>query len=160
MWFIPDTSVIERLNGRLGDIVFYTRFNRLCGRRYVVPRNPDTPMQRANRQRFALAVHAWQLMPMPEKNMWNEFAKKSGARGYNLFLKSFMKGDVRSEVLPEGSACATGEISNVVALKPLCIRFHSVSPPMFRRSWLYARPIRAKSPPGQGQRIRGAPAAA
>jgi len=47
------------LSGRMGEFVFYSYDQRTFFRSYVVPRNPDTPAQRANRGLFRDAMKAW-----------------------------------------------------------------------------------------------------
>lgn len=41
------------LKGRLGGIIFYSRYNMLCARSVVKPHNPNTPAQRSNRCKFS-----------------------------------------------------------------------------------------------------------
>jgi hypothetical protein len=78
-------------NGSMGRIVLYKRNGVLCARKHVIPVNPDTPEQRSNRNRFALAVKAWRETPADEKKKWNLKAKRKGKTGYNYFLSQYMK---------------------------------------------------------------------
>lgn len=62
-------------------------------RNYVVPYNPQTPGQQANRFKFADAVSAWQILSILDKRLWNKYADDLQLQmsGYNLFLSRYMK---------------------------------------------------------------------
>ena len=57
---------------------------------YYITRNPRTPAQQAQRQKFADAVHAWQDLTEEEKMSYNERAKGKRLSGYNLFLREYL----------------------------------------------------------------------
>ncbi len=63
--------MFTELKGRLGNVVFYKRLGKQCLRRYVIPRNPDTEFQRANRHVFRDAVISWKVLPTEEKDAWD-----------------------------------------------------------------------------------------
>jgi hypothetical protein len=82
-------SMITALSGRDGCLVYYMIRRNIYARRYVVPRNPDTPAQRKRRTLFAEAVRAWQSLPDQHKQLWNARALRLVMSGYNLFISSF-----------------------------------------------------------------------
>ena len=84
-------SYLKEARGRMQDAVLCRRRGREYMRPYLVPRNPDTPAQRAVRGSFRDAVHAWQAMSTGEKNQWNFRARYKAATGYNLFMSHYMK---------------------------------------------------------------------
>lgn len=45
----------KHLSGKMGNMVFFSRNGKQLFRSYVVPRNPQTPAQIANRKKFTLA---------------------------------------------------------------------------------------------------------
>jgi hypothetical protein len=83
--------VLTSISGRIGSVVFYSRYNKQCIRQYVIPRNPDTIAQRSNRQSFANAVKSWQALTEKEKNKYNRKASNLNMSGYNLYISDFMK---------------------------------------------------------------------
>jgi hypothetical protein len=62
-------------------------------RNYVIPFNPQTPGQQANRLKFSQAVNAWQTMSILDRRLWNIYADDLQIQmsGYNLFISRFMK---------------------------------------------------------------------
>ena len=49
--------ILNSINGRVGNIVFYKRLSTHCVRVHVIPRNPNTLLQRIVRHTFADAVY-------------------------------------------------------------------------------------------------------
>ncbi len=90
-------------SGRMGNIVLYRIGTDIFARRYVVPKNPDTVNQRANRSLFASAIKAWQCLPIEEKNGYNRISskKRNSRNGYCLFISMFIK---QNSVNPEASS--------------------------------------------------------
>ncbi|MBN2041819.1 MAG: hypothetical protein JW864_17415 [Spirochaetes bacterium] len=84
--------VIMSISGRFGNSVFYVSRNRQCVRTYVVPRNPDTLLQREVRKSFAEAVKSWQQTAPEEKYAYTGRARGLGMSGYNLYISEFMTG--------------------------------------------------------------------
>ncbi|MBN2041742.1 MAG: hypothetical protein JW864_17025 [Spirochaetes bacterium] len=84
--------VILSISGRFGNSVFYVNRNRQFVRTYVVPRNPDTLLQREIRKSFAEAVKSWQLIAPEEKDSYIRKARGLGMSGYNLYISEFMTG--------------------------------------------------------------------
>ncbi|MBN2039394.1 MAG: hypothetical protein JW864_05095 [Spirochaetes bacterium] len=84
--------VILSISGRFGNSVFYVSRNRQYVRSYVVPRNPDTPLQREVRKSFAEAVKSWQQISPEEKYAYTRKARGLGMSGYNFYMSEFMTG--------------------------------------------------------------------
>lgn len=59
--------IILSLHGRIGNVVFYHSRNKTYARIHVIPRNPDTEIQRIVRRTFANAVKSWRGMSQEEK---------------------------------------------------------------------------------------------
>ena len=57
---------------------------------YMIPYNPRTEAQQANRQKLADGVVAWKALTPDEKNQYNIKAKGRRMSGYNLFLKEYL----------------------------------------------------------------------
>lgn len=55
------------------------------------PTNPQTPLQQANRSKFADACAAWPLLTEDEKAYYNSIGKKRGRPGRSLFISWYMK---------------------------------------------------------------------
>jgi len=78
------------LSGRAGNIVFYSYGQRTFFRSYVVPRNPGTPAQRANRGLFRDAMKAWQALSSFDRDTFSRRARRLGMTGHNLFISRYM----------------------------------------------------------------------
>ncbi len=78
------------ISGRIGDVVFFSYGGRTFFRAYVVPRNPDTPAQRSNRDLFRRAMKSWQGLSLFDKNAYNRRARRLGMTGHNLFISRYM----------------------------------------------------------------------
>ena len=85
------TIMIKSLHGRIGDTVYVFRKGKQHTRPYVIPRNPDTPAQRARRSVFADAVRAWKELSVEEKEGLNKEACRMKRSGYNLFIGRYMR---------------------------------------------------------------------
>ena len=57
---------------------------------YVVPRNPQTVNQQANRARFAAAMAAWKELPVDQKAVYEAAAKPLKLFGKNVFVREYM----------------------------------------------------------------------
>ena len=82
--------MFKSIAGRIGSLVFYHCNDRQYMRRYVIPRNPDTPAQKDVRTRFAEAVTRWQALEAYKKNQWNMRALRMRMSGYNLYISTHM----------------------------------------------------------------------
>jgi hypothetical protein len=84
--------------GRIGDVVFYKRNGRFFSRRYVIPRNPKTPAQMRQRERFRRAHEAWKLLSEQEKAEYHARARILGRySGYQLFMSENTKNEKEAE---------------------------------------------------------------
>ncbi|MBN2041932.1 MAG: hypothetical protein JW864_17995 [Spirochaetes bacterium] len=117
--------VILSISGRVGNSVFYVNRNRQCVRSYVVPRNPDTLLQKEVRKSFAQAVKSWQQISPEEKYAYTRKARGLGMSGYNLYISEFMAG--KKAVLKKYKTAGT--VSIFQDNMPLSDHIHSVSLP-------------------------------
>lgn len=60
-------------------------------KRYVVPTNPRTVLQQAQRGKFAQAVSAWQALSPADKQTFRQMAKSLPMTGFNLFVSNYLK---------------------------------------------------------------------
>jgi hypothetical protein len=105
------------ISGKIGSIVFYSYRNNQYARRYVIPKNPNTPAQKSRRELFAEAVNKWQNLPEHKKSRWNNDARNQAISGYNLFISVYLGSKTPSEEEKTG-------ISDAILLYQ--IRSHSV----------------------------------
>ncbi|MBN2038603.1 MAG: hypothetical protein JW864_01080 [Spirochaetes bacterium] len=117
--------VILSISGRFGNSVFYVNRNKQCVRSYVVPRNPNTLLQKEVRKNFTDAVKSWQQISPEEKYAYARKARGLGMSGYNLYISEFMTGRkaARKKYKTSGTVCIFQE--NMTTLD----RIHSVSIP-------------------------------
>ena len=84
-------------SGRVGNVVFcQTRYGQVV-RNYVVPRNPKSQAQQANRSRFGTTSTGWRALDPAKRIAWSIAAadsyttSRSGRRvalnGYNYFIR-------------------------------------------------------------------------
>jgi len=86
-------------SGRVGkELVAGTWKGHEYIRAYVVPANPNTEAQRAHRQLFAKATHAWQGLSGIQQAFYNRIAE--GMTGFNLFVKRALNA-FQNELEPE-----------------------------------------------------------
>lgn len=83
--------LLVSISGRIGSVVFYRRKKTQCIRMYVVPRNPDTILQRNVRKTFADAVKSWQMLTTEEKCKYRRRARGTTMSGYNLYISEYIK---------------------------------------------------------------------
>jgi hypothetical protein len=84
-------ELILEARGCLKGRVYYVRKGTLCARAHVIPGNPRTKRQQAERGRFAESVRRWQGLDREARDHWNERARKLNMSGYNLFISHQMK---------------------------------------------------------------------
>ena len=100
--------VITSISGSVGKMVFYTRHGKTLMRAWIMPPNPRTEAQQANRGLFRQAMAAWQQLSRGEKDALNAQARKPGITGHNLFISQYMKthrgDDFRAETGPQEQA--------------------------------------------------------
>ncbi len=73
------------LSGRVGNAVFVRTANGTVVRDLVIPHDPQTPAQRAFRQRQSLAARAWSNLDPSAAALWAAYAKGVGMRPMNAF---------------------------------------------------------------------------
>ena len=62
-----------------------------CLVRFMIPKNPRTEEQQAQRQKMSDAVEAWQNLTTEQKEVYNARSYGKKMSGYNLFLKEYLK---------------------------------------------------------------------
>ena len=115
--------LLRSISGRIGNVVFYRRHNKQCIRLYVVPRNPDTLLQRNVRRSFADAVKSWQSLTDEEKYKFTRKARRTHMSGYNLFISEFIKESISAGSRPEERLSFTDLLNS----SGIHIYIHSVS---------------------------------
>ncbi|HRZ26229.1 MAG TPA: hypothetical protein P5346_10625 [Spirochaetota bacterium] len=83
--------VINSISGGVGHLVFYERYGKTIMRAFIIPPNPRTPAQQANRSRFRDAMGSWRQLPDEEKDSFNRTARRLGMTGHNLYISRYMK---------------------------------------------------------------------
>ena len=91
MALIEETPDGPMLRGKLYDRVYYKRHGKYYSRRFVKPRDPKTPAQLKQRERFREAHAAWVALTEEQRNSWRKHARDP-AFGFNLFMKKHATG--------------------------------------------------------------------
>jgi len=58
---------------------------------YMIPKNPRTEAQQANREKYADGVLAWQNLTTEQKQVYNDAMRGKKMSGYNFFLREYLK---------------------------------------------------------------------
>ena len=82
---------LDTMNGRMGDAVFYSIYNRHYARVHIIPRDPNTVAQVFVRRTFGDAVRAWQALDNDSKRKYIRRGRMRSINGYNLFISEYMK---------------------------------------------------------------------
>lgn len=61
-------------------------------REHVIPFDPKTPAQMAQRNKLAMAVAAWLALVEPEKRAYRLLANDKGMTGYQYYVGQHIKG--------------------------------------------------------------------
>lgn len=69
---------------------YYSRKHLQQAYRYVVPHNPMTVAQQANRSKFANAMAAWAVLPDAQKEQYKHRVRDRKMYPKNLFVKEYM----------------------------------------------------------------------
>ena len=73
--------------GQIGKAMVVAKWRGIdYGRQYVIPANPQTVAQQANRTRFAFLREMWKLAPPIVVAPWNAFAQGKPFTGMNKFV--------------------------------------------------------------------------
>jgi len=75
-----------------GSVIFERRRGQVMCKKYKRPYNPKSTEQLRQRNKFSLAVDAWQAMTEPEKDIWRNLATGMVMTGYNLFIRNYLNG--------------------------------------------------------------------
>lgn len=97
-WVSPLFSDIRNALGE--SVVFSNWKGRGYFRQYVVPANPRTNPQQANRDVMRKLVARWKeiIDTNEKKQAWNSIAADQLITGYNLFVKEGRKSEISAEV--------------------------------------------------------------
>ncbi|HPS58686.1 MAG TPA: hypothetical protein PK514_11330 [Spirochaetota bacterium] len=92
------TREYENMHGRSGDLIIYNWKGIKCARCRVIPSNPRTKNQQANRMRFAEASASWRALPDETKRLYNFRASGLGRSisGFNLYMSDCMNARIRT----------------------------------------------------------------
>ncbi len=93
---VTANPVINEISGKLGSMVFYSRNGKTFVRRWVIPKDPKTPLQKAARKNFANLVKTWQRMNAEMKQSWKHYPGRRGTP-YNAFMSENMKRSNRGD---------------------------------------------------------------
>jgi len=106
--------LVKKLSGNIGDLIICRHRGRTYLRSRVTPRNPRTEKQTCNRDKFTLAVQAWQDLSETEKDKYRYRARRKRYYGYNLFISEYMYGKV--ELSPSCSDPVALSVSHAIAV--------------------------------------------
>jgi len=95
---IKHPSYIASSGGRMGDIVFYSFYDRQYARLYCKPVDPKTVEQKIIRKTFGDAVRSWQALSPEEQYKYNKKARRLPMTGYNLYISNYMKSILHSGI--------------------------------------------------------------
>ncbi|HOW83705.1 MAG TPA: hypothetical protein PK573_14175 [Spirochaetota bacterium] len=98
--------VFTSISGSVGGIVLYQRYGRTIMRKYIMPPNPRTPKQQANRSRFRDAMASWRSLPDYRKESFNLQARRLHMTGHNLYISRYMTGAM-NDTEDKGPASST-----------------------------------------------------
>ncbi len=135
------------VRGRLGKIVYYTRWKNVYARIYIKPRNPRTEAQQRNRNLFSEAMKSWQGLSEEEKFTWNRMAKKLPMTGHNLYISRYMKANNTAD---KPAGIANNLNSNSCGVQSTQREICSVTPPSIQADRLYTASIKHIYSPGAG----------
>lgn len=105
------------IRNKLGDAVVFSNWKgRTYFRSYVIPANPKTLKQQANRDHQAKLVARWKNIMDTEdkKGVWNAIALPEEITGYNLFVKYGRKSKISCPSTASGSGSASIEITYTI----------------------------------------------
>jgi hypothetical protein len=80
-------------SGKFRDYIFVTRNGQTYIKPYKKPRNPKTPAQQAQRQKFQRVTKSWKELSPEQQQEYNDRAELTGTplTGYNLFCREQLK---------------------------------------------------------------------
>jgi hypothetical protein len=88
---LPDGKyVYQSVAPGLGNVEWDDTRTLQC-RAHVVPTNPQTEAQQANRAKFAQALAAWQALSIEQRAAWQKIASRAGRRAYDIFMSDWLE---------------------------------------------------------------------
>jgi len=90
------------LKGHLGNVVYYNMWGRTYVRRYVVPANPNSEAQSAQRSLFARGMAAWKMLTDDEKLLYKKKARnlkrvrRRVMHAHNLFISEYIESEIKA----------------------------------------------------------------
>ena len=84
------STVINEISGKLGNLVFYKRGDKIFVRKWVRPSDPCTDLQIKQRQNFSQLIKIWQNMNPSMKKSWAAHPLRKGSP-YNTFMSENLK---------------------------------------------------------------------
>lgn len=128
-WISP---IFSDARNKLGDAVVFSNWKgRSYFRSYVIPANPRTNPQKANRAVQALLVKRWQeiIDTQDKKAAWNAVALKDQISGYNLFVKEGRRSKI--------SCPATATLSGSPATASITVTYTLGVPAAVAKIYMY-----------------------
>lgn len=83
----PDGKYVYQRTGRGKGNIAGDPTGRQQVRRHVIPNNPRTAQQGAQRGRFALGVTAWHGLTPDDKTIWKQNGKKYKLGAFQMFMR-------------------------------------------------------------------------
>lgn len=81
--------VLQRVAPGRGNVINYSK-NALQLRRHVIPRDPRTPKQQAQRARFRAAQLAWYAQDLTSRAAWSKNGASFALSGRQLFTRNYI----------------------------------------------------------------------
>jgi hypothetical protein len=80
-------------SGRFRDYIFVTRNGNTYIKPYKIPRNPKTPAQQAQRDKFRLVTKSWKALSPEQKQVYRDRANQlqKPMNGINLYSQEQLK---------------------------------------------------------------------
>jgi hypothetical protein len=99
---MAQTTIPVYLTGKVGSVVYTGNRQGTAVRQLVVPKNPQTPAQTTQRQRFAAAAKAWAALTTAARNTWTAFAATlaNNLSPFNSFVKVAVTDEIVGVSMP------------------------------------------------------------
>jgi len=118
---MAQTTVPVYLTGKVGSVVYTGNRQGTAVRQLVTPKNPSTPVQTLQRQRFSAAAKAWAGLAQASKLTWKTFAATlaNNLSSFNAFVKVYITalivGDAAPTAAPSSVAIPNVSLSALTA---------------------------------------------
>jgi len=107
--------IFSDIRNKLGNQVVFSNWKgRGYMRAFVIPANPKTPKQQANRDHQAKLVAEWKATKKGDADavaVWNTYSLDYGISGYNLFVRFGRKSSISVPETASGTGSATVTIT-------------------------------------------------